>query len=153
MRKTYPFLYATFLNDRCLSKAHCPFLHMTQHSYVWIESRFTFPIVKFPFINRNSPASPAYGVYISRLKRYSRACAQKWFSVYTTILWSSSRYGWPLWNINISNDWQWIFSFLTRFFSFLYHRQDFYTGVFGGVRIAHLFVFCVVFLFCASCPM
>ena len=37
---------------------------------------FTFPIVNFPFISRNIPASPAFGVYISQLIRYSRACAQ-----------------------------------------------------------------------------
>ena len=38
---------------------------------------FTFPIVKFPFISSSIPASPAYGVYISQLIRYSsRACAK-----------------------------------------------------------------------------
>ena len=36
----------------------------------------TFPIVKFPFISSNILASPAYGVYISQLTRYSRAFAQ-----------------------------------------------------------------------------
>jgi len=36
----------------------------------------TFPIVNFPFISSNIPASPAYGVYISQLVSYSRACAQ-----------------------------------------------------------------------------
>ena len=36
---------------------------------------FTLPIVNFPFINSNIPASPAYGVYISLLIRYSRVCA------------------------------------------------------------------------------
>ena len=35
---------------------------------------FTLPIVNFPFISSNTPASPAYGVYISHLIRYSRAC-------------------------------------------------------------------------------
>ena len=35
---------------------------------------FNFPIVNFPFICRNIPAAPAYGVYISRLIEYSRAC-------------------------------------------------------------------------------
>jgi hypothetical protein len=30
---------------------------------------FTFPIVKFPFISSNIPASSAYGVYISQLIR------------------------------------------------------------------------------------
>ena len=37
---------------------------------------FTFPIVSFPFISRNIPPVPAYGVYISQLICYSRACAQ-----------------------------------------------------------------------------
>ena len=35
---------------------------------------FNFPIVKFPFICSNIPAAPAYGVYISQMIRYSRAC-------------------------------------------------------------------------------
>jgi hypothetical protein len=35
---------------------------------------FNFPIVNFPFICSNIPAAPAYGVYISQMKRYSRAC-------------------------------------------------------------------------------
>ena len=35
---------------------------------------FNFPIVNFPLICSNIPAAPAYGVYISQLIRYSRAC-------------------------------------------------------------------------------
>jgi hypothetical protein len=35
----------------------------------------TFPLVNYPFINSNIPASPAYWIYISQLIRYSRACA------------------------------------------------------------------------------
>jgi hypothetical protein len=35
---------------------------------------FNFHIVNFPFICSNIPAVPAYGVYISQLIRYSRAC-------------------------------------------------------------------------------
>jgi len=34
---------------------------------------YTFPIVNFPFISSNIPASPAHGVYISQLIRYSSA--------------------------------------------------------------------------------
>ena len=34
---------------------------------------FNFPIVNFPFMCSNIPAAPAYGVYISQLKRDSRA--------------------------------------------------------------------------------
>ena len=33
-----------------------------------------FSIVNFPFICSNLPAAPEYGVYISQLIRYSRAC-------------------------------------------------------------------------------
>ena len=33
-----------------------------------------FSIVNFPFICSNIPAVPAYGVYLSQLIRYSRAC-------------------------------------------------------------------------------
>ena len=35
---------------------------------------FTFPIVNFLFVSSNIPASPVYGVYISRQIRYSRDC-------------------------------------------------------------------------------
>jgi hypothetical protein len=35
---------------------------------------FNFPIVNFSFICSNIPAAPAYGVYISQMIRYSRAC-------------------------------------------------------------------------------
>ena len=35
---------------------------------------FNFPIVNFPFVCSNIPAAPAYGVYISLLIQYSRAC-------------------------------------------------------------------------------
>ena len=36
---------------------------------------FDFSIVNFPFLSSNIPESPAYGVYISQLIRYSRACS------------------------------------------------------------------------------
>ena len=35
---------------------------------------FNFPIVNYLFICSNIPAAPAYGVYISQLIQYSRAC-------------------------------------------------------------------------------
>jgi hypothetical protein len=35
---------------------------------------FNFPIMKFPFICNNIRATSTYGVYISQLIRYSRAC-------------------------------------------------------------------------------
>ena len=36
---------------------------------------FDFTIVNFPHLSSNIPSSPAYGVYISQLVRYSRACS------------------------------------------------------------------------------
>jgi hypothetical protein len=35
---------------------------------------FNVSIVNFPFIYSNISAAPAYGVYISQMIRYSRAC-------------------------------------------------------------------------------
>ena len=35
---------------------------------------FSFPIVNFPFLSSNIQAAPAYGLYISQLIRYFRAC-------------------------------------------------------------------------------
>jgi hypothetical protein len=35
---------------------------------------FDFAIVNFPFLCNNIPLSPAYGVYVSQLIRYARAC-------------------------------------------------------------------------------
>jgi hypothetical protein len=35
---------------------------------------FDFAIVNFPFLWSKLPLSPAYGVYISQLIRYARAC-------------------------------------------------------------------------------
>ena len=42
---------------------------------------FNFAIVNFPFLDSNIPAAPAYGVYVSQLIRYARAC-----SMYTSFL-------------------------------------------------------------------
>ena len=36
---------------------------------------FNFPIVNFPFLSSNIPSAPAYGVYLSQLIRYARACS------------------------------------------------------------------------------
>jgi hypothetical protein len=36
---------------------------------------FNFAIVNFPYISSNIPLSSAYGVYISQLIRYARACS------------------------------------------------------------------------------
>ena len=36
---------------------------------------FNFPIVNFPFLSSNIPSAPAYGVYVSQLIHYARACS------------------------------------------------------------------------------
>ena len=36
---------------------------------------FNFHITNFPFLSSNIPTSPAYGVFISQLIRYARACS------------------------------------------------------------------------------
>ena len=36
---------------------------------------FNFPIVNHPFLSSNIPSAPAYGVYVSQLIRYARACS------------------------------------------------------------------------------
>ena len=36
---------------------------------------FNFPIVNFPFLSSNIPSAPAYGVYVSQLISYARACS------------------------------------------------------------------------------
>ena len=36
---------------------------------------FNFHITNFPFLSSNIPSSPAYGVFISQLLRYARACS------------------------------------------------------------------------------
>ena len=36
---------------------------------------FNFHITNFPFLSSNVPSSPAYGVFISQLIRYARACS------------------------------------------------------------------------------
>ena len=48
------------------------FQHLTTKIYDKRDD-FDFPIVNFPFLMSNIPESPAYGVYISQLIRYSRA--------------------------------------------------------------------------------
>jgi len=35
---------------------------------------FIFPVINYSFLNGNIPSSPAYGVYMSQLIRYSGAC-------------------------------------------------------------------------------
>ena len=37
---------------------------------------FNFRITNFPFMSSNIPSSPAYGVFISQLVRYARACSK-----------------------------------------------------------------------------
>ena len=58
-------------------------VHLDQHLEIegWLRTKlydtrddFNVHVVNFPFICSNIQAAPAYGVYISQLIRYSRAC-------------------------------------------------------------------------------
>ena len=42
---------------------------------------FNFHITKFPFLSSNIPSSSAYGVFISQLIRYTRACSSYEFFI------------------------------------------------------------------------
>ena len=53
---------------------------------------YTFPIINFPFFSSNIPAAPVYGLYISQLLRYSRACAQ-WVDVDSKQIYETSGCG------------------------------------------------------------
>ena len=63
-------MYASYLNLRLEidGEERLRTKHYDKRDY------FNFPIVNFPFICSNIPAAPAYGVYLSQLIRYSRAC-------------------------------------------------------------------------------
>jgi hypothetical protein len=57
------------------------YLHLKIESEGWLRTKlydkrdyFNFPIVNFAFICSNISAAPAYGVHISQLMRYCRAC-------------------------------------------------------------------------------
>ena len=47
----------------------------TLHTSIDTSDEFDFHITNFPFLRSNKPASPAYGVFISQLIRYIRACS------------------------------------------------------------------------------
>jgi hypothetical protein len=53
-------------------------------SQLTVRGGFNFPIMNFPFICCNIPTAPAYGVYISQLIRYSRACGSYRISLFET---------------------------------------------------------------------
>ena len=45
------------------------------HTSIYDKRDFNFHITNFPFLSSNIPSSPAYGVFISQLIRYARACS------------------------------------------------------------------------------
>ena len=90
---------------------------------------FNFTIVKFPFKCNKIPAAPAYGECISQLMRYSRASGyyqdfldrgllltrkllNQGFTlgkvITLKVLRSPPRLGKPLWNINVTNDHEYV---------------------------------------------
>ena len=49
--------------------------HQLRTSIYDKRDNFNFHITNFPFLSSNIPSSPAYGVFISQLIRYARACS------------------------------------------------------------------------------
>ena len=73
---------------------------------------FNFHITNFPFLSSNIPSSPAYGVFISQLIRYARACSSYECFILRTARLSSKllRQGYVIerymtfWDMTIYND-------------------------------------------------
>jgi hypothetical protein len=71
------------LNKSCQSNIDAAFLdlHLTINNNMIKTSLydkrddFNFEIVNFPFLDGNIPKGPSYGIYISQLVRYARACS------------------------------------------------------------------------------
>ena len=64
---------------------------------------FNFHITNFPFLSSNIPSSPAYGVFISQLIRYARACSSYECFILRAARLSSKLLGqgymsWNVWN-------------------------------------------------------
>jgi len=57
-----------------ISCSECVTLHDVTSQLYDKRDDVNFPIVNFPFLDSNIPSSPAYGVYMSPLIRYSIAC-------------------------------------------------------------------------------
>src|ERR1700722_14099979 len=51
-------------------------MKVTNMYTIWIDKRdkFNFPIVNFPTLSGNIPASHSYSVFLSQLVRYARGC-------------------------------------------------------------------------------
>ena len=67
----YVFFFASYL-DLLLSIGRDGQLHTSIYDK---RDDFNFHITKFPFLSSNIPSLPAYGLFISQLIRYSRACS------------------------------------------------------------------------------
>ena len=55
-----------------------PYLEIISASHTRLYDKrddFNFPIVKSPFLSSNIPSAPAFGVYVSQLIHYARACS------------------------------------------------------------------------------
>ena len=85
LRPDLPCLYSTFhLEYSLVLSRFCSYLDLLLsigrdgQLYTSIYDKrddFNFHIKNFPFLSSNIPTSPAYGVFISQLIRYARACS------------------------------------------------------------------------------
>ena len=73
-----PDLKLTLYDDTKFSICQILYSYNILHpvsSYYFLIYNFNFHITNFPFLSSNIPSSPAYGVFISQLIRYTRACS------------------------------------------------------------------------------
>ena len=63
---------SAFNKDLLLSIGRDGQLHISRYDK---SDDFNFHITNFPYFSSNITASPAYGVFISQLIRYTRACS------------------------------------------------------------------------------
>ena len=71
-RQKPSLIVTSYTNDLLLSIGRDGQLHTSIYDK---RDDFNFHITNFPFLSSNIPSSPAYGVFISQLIRYSRACS------------------------------------------------------------------------------
>ena len=108
-----------------------------------------FPIVIFPSICSNIPAAPAYGIYVSQLIRYSRACGShskflasgflldisSWSHLFKSFMVVTMTW---LQNMSVTND--------NGYVPFIVVIIISSSPACSGVRVARFLVFCVMFV-------
>ena len=102
---------------------------------------FNFHITNFPFLSSNIPTSPTYGVFISQLIRYARACSSYGcfiLIVIEEVLWSIRGSYQTIWSFPLTNvKWHsvtWPYTMTTPYWSDFVPNSTFYRILSGFHR-------------------